>query len=114
MAGILRSFDYAAGMAARDSRFAAGGLGEARATTLLSEFHRTAERGFLAGYEEGRGSPLAEREHRLIAAFILEKAAYEIAYEAANRPDWIELPLKGFEQFVAQIIPQAPEGPDGA
>jgi maltose alpha-D-glucosyltransferase/alpha-amylase len=113
VAGILRSFDYAAGMAARDSRFAAGGLGEARAATLLAEFHRTAERSFLAGCEEGRGSPLTEREHHLITAFMLEKAAYEIAYEAANRPDWIDLPLTGFEQLVARIIPQALEDHDG-
>jgi hypothetical protein len=27
--------------------------------------------------------------------FILEKALYEIAYELANRPDWVAIPLRG-------------------
>jgi predicted trehalose synthase len=30
----------------------------------------------------------------LIAAFELEKAAYELEYELANRPDWVEIPLR--------------------
>ena len=114
VAGILRSFDYAAGMAAHDSRIAAGGLGEGRQSALLAEFRQVAERTFLAGYEEGRGAPLHEAEHRLISAFTLEKAAYEIAYEAANRPDWIDLPLSGFEHLLQRLIPQAPEVRDGA
>lgn len=105
VAGILRSFDYAAGMAARDSRIAAGGLGEARSAALLAEFRETARRAFLSGYEGGRGRQLDADDHQLIMAFTLEKAAYEISYEAANRPDWIELPLTGFEQLVAQLIP---------
>ena len=114
VSGILRSFDYAAGMAARDSRFAAGGVGEARATELLGAFRRAGEHSFIAGYEEGRGRTLSATERHLIDAFTLEKAAYEIAYEAANRPDWIELPLAGFEQLAARLTTPAPEDPDGA
>jgi maltose alpha-D-glucosyltransferase/alpha-amylase len=114
VAGILRSFDYAAGIAARDSRIAAGGLGEARASALLHEFRATAEERFLAGYEKGRGEALNEKERQLLAAFTLEKAAYEIAYEAANRPDWIELPLSGFETLIERMVPSANEGLDGA
>ena len=38
---------------------------------------------------------------RLLALFLLEKALYEIAYEAANRPDWVWLPMLGLERLVA-------------
>ena len=33
--------------------------------------------------------------HRALAAFELEKAAYEVVYEANNRPAWIAIPLRG-------------------
>ena len=32
---------------------------------------------------------------RRTAAFLIEKALYELRYEAANRPDWIAIPLRG-------------------
>ena len=32
---------------------------------------------------------------RLLALFMLEKALYEISYEAANRPDWLAIPVNG-------------------
>ena len=32
---------------------------------------------------------------RLLDLFTLEKALYEIAYEAANRPAWLGIPIKG-------------------
>ena len=32
---------------------------------------------------------------RLLDLFLLEKALYEICYEAANRPHWVRIPLKG-------------------
>ena len=35
------------------------------------------------------------RRWDLLDLFLLEKALYEICYEAANRPSWIEIPLKG-------------------
>jgi maltose alpha-D-glucosyltransferase/alpha-amylase len=31
----------------------------------------------------------------LLQLFLLDKAAYEIAYEAANRPGWLGVPLQG-------------------
>jgi len=32
---------------------------------------------------------------RLLDLFLLEKACYELRYEAANRPDWLGIPIKG-------------------
>jgi len=31
----------------------------------------------------------------LLQLFIVEKAAYEICYELENRPDWVDVPLRG-------------------
>jgi maltose alpha-D-glucosyltransferase/alpha-amylase len=31
----------------------------------------------------------------VIRFFMLEKALYEVAYELANRPDWVAIPLRG-------------------
>ena len=104
VAGELRSFDYAAAIAARESRIASGGLGEARAAALLDEFRQVAQTRFLRGYEEGRGRRLSACETRVLLVFALEKAAYEISYEAANRPDWIEIPLAGLESLLARLL----------
>ena len=34
----------------------------------------------------------------MLDLFLLEKAAYEIRYEAANRPAWIGIPLRAFKR----------------
>ena len=31
----------------------------------------------------------------LLRTFLLQKAAYEVTYELANRPAWIDIPLAG-------------------
>jgi trehalose synthase-fused probable maltokinase len=76
VAGMLRSLDYASRMAARDSGLDADAwLARARAA-------------FLEGYG-GIGS----EQRGLLDAFELEKACYEVRYEANNRPDWLWLPI---------------------
>jgi maltokinase len=82
VAGMLRSLDYAARTAERDQGLdAAGWLSEARDA-------------FLGAY--GR---IGETEDALLAAFELEKACYEVRYEAANRPAWLWLPLAAVERL---------------
>jgi maltose alpha-D-glucosyltransferase/alpha-amylase len=36
----------------------------------------------------------------LIEISVLEKALYKICYEAANRPDWIHIPLAGIVEII--------------
>ncbi len=38
-------------------------------------------------------------ETPLLDAFELEKACYEVRYEASNRPDWLWLPLAALERM---------------
>jgi maltose alpha-D-glucosyltransferase/alpha-amylase len=60
---------------------------------------------FLAAYREGTADcptiPADDEEFdQLLALFSLEKALYEISYEAANRPDWLQIPVKGIIQLI--------------
>ncbi|WP_084544754.1 MULTISPECIES: maltose alpha-D-glucosyltransferase [Derxia] len=40
----------------------------------------------------------------LLDLFLLEKAGYEICYEAANRPDWLAIPLRGFAAIADDVL----------
>ena len=40
-------------------------------------------------------------EQAALELFSLEKAAYEIAYEAENRPSWLAVPLHGLHGLVS-------------
>ncbi|MBV9990545.1 MAG: maltose alpha-D-glucosyltransferase [Alphaproteobacteria bacterium] len=103
VAGMLRSFDYVGAVVQRNDRIVGTSQSAERATTLLDEFGRTARAAFLEGYAQGRGRPLDAREERVLAVFALEKAAYEIVYEANNRPDWIDVPASGFARLAAAL-----------
>ena len=79
VAGMLRSLDYAARTAARSSGLdPEPWLADARSV-------------FLDGY--------GPADAALLAAFELEKACYEVRYEAGNRPDWLWLPLAAVERL---------------
>jgi trehalose synthase-fused probable maltokinase len=83
VAGMLRSFDYAARTAER---------GEPAFEP--EAWLRDARAAFLAAYGGIGESPL-------LAAFELEKACYELRYEANYRPEWVWLPLGAVERLVA-------------
>ncbi len=99
VAGMIRSFDYAAVAAVRqlaETRAAA----EPRMTELAETWRQRAVDGFRAAYRKTmRGCPAfpaSKRQARdLTAFFILEKAVYEVFYELANRPSWVDIPLQG-------------------
>jgi maltose alpha-D-glucosyltransferase/alpha-amylase len=109
VAGMIRSFDYAASITERERKLASGTPGDVRATTLLRDFRTLAEAAFLEGYAEGRGSPLSPTEQLLIDAFAIEKAAYEITYEIANRPDWVGVPVRGLVSRLDKIPAKSAE-----
>jgi maltose alpha-D-glucosyltransferase/alpha-amylase len=97
VAGMVRSFSYAAQSAAL--RRQAGGT-EPAAAEKLAQWEREARHHFLEGYAKsaaGLASVPAEGQSfgALLELFLIEKALYELRYEAANRPDWIAIPLRG-------------------
>ncbi len=85
VAGMLRSLDYAA----RTSELTAS---EFDADGWLRE----ARNAFVAAY-----GAIGPSEMGLLEAFELEKACYEVRYEANNRPDWLWLPLAAIERLAA-------------
>jgi maltose alpha-D-glucosyltransferase/alpha-amylase len=99
VAGVLRSFDYAAQSALRRVVSTVGGGAEMLAEQAIS-WRDHAARAFFEAYREtvdGLPSYPQDKKHERdwLNFFLLEKACYELRYEAMNRPDWLELPIKG-------------------
>jgi maltose alpha-D-glucosyltransferase/alpha-amylase len=104
VAGMLRSFDYAAATATR-ALSARAGLDVENLAVAAREWRQTSEAAFLDAYlETAAGVPGVpqdrEQARHLIRLFMLEKAFYELSYEAANRPAWIGIPLAGALQLL--------------
>jgi maltokinase len=89
VAGMLRSFEYAARHLLLD---------HPSPTTPAPRAAEWAERNraeFLAGYSAGGGGIRGD-DAVLLRALELSKAAYEVVYEARNRPSWLPIPLAAF------------------
>ena len=87
VAGMLRSFDYAAHQAE------SGDLPPAQARAWGQAWAARCREDFCLGYADVHGQD--PRDHpALLVALELDKALYEVVYEARNRPDWIDVPLR--------------------
>ena len=97
--GMLRSFDYAAGAAL----FEAAGDRPADLERLAPHaraWPAWTSAAFLRHYlATAAGAPFLPGEpahlDRLLGAFLLDKALYELLYELNNRPGWIRIPVRG-------------------
>ena len=111
VAGMLRSFAYAASTLATEERKSNG---------VSPELDRRAERwehdvrgAYLRGYLH---EPLphylpAARENidALLSLFETEKVFYELAYELNNRPDWVWIPVHGITRLLSTHATHAAE-----
>jgi maltose alpha-D-glucosyltransferase/alpha-amylase len=96
VAGMLRSFSYAHGAVQKGER-AQPSL--EKLTPGLADWEKKTRRAFLEAYmaaAAGSGLYHSLADVRgLLALAELEKLLYELRYEMANRPDWVDIPLSG-------------------
>jgi maltokinase len=97
VAGMLRSFDYAAFHllpgSSSDDRDRDDDRQRAARATEWSNRNREA---FCAGYAEIGEDP--REQSVLLRALELDKAVYEVRYEHHNRPDWAAIPLAAIQR----------------
>ncbi|MBW9117389.1 maltose alpha-D-glucosyltransferase [Rhizobium cauense] len=106
-AGLLRSLDYLSATAMLEND-AISDHHDTRRREVIAKFGSSAEKAFLHSYARALSAapdlPSSQEEiGRVLDVFLLEKAAYEIAYEARNRPKWLPIPLNGFTRILARL-----------
>jgi maltose alpha-D-glucosyltransferase/alpha-amylase len=110
VAGMLRSFEYAAAAGLRQMADIPASLRPV-AERCAAQWRLTASDAFMTGYlAEAAGCPSLpaqpEATRRLIDLFTLEKALYEIEYELANRPGWVVIPMNGVLDLIGANPPR--------
>jgi maltokinase len=92
VAGMLRSFEYAA------RHQLIGRTDQAALSDAARDWVRRNKAEFCVGYAEGGGlDPVANQV--LLRALQLDKAVYEVLYEARHRPSWLPIPLDSLAEF---------------
>jgi predicted trehalose synthase len=99
VAGMLRSFSYAAAIALDEATGDRPG-DRVRAAAHMSRWERETAGAFLTAYARAaRGASSYPSDPvdvaRLTDLFVLEKALYEVRYELGSRPDWVRIPIAG-------------------
>ncbi|MFC2150075.1 maltose alpha-D-glucosyltransferase [Calditrichota bacterium] len=110
VAGMLRSFHYAAETAMRQrlERHSASEAEVAALSNWKEIWYGTVCRDFLQAYFNQTRDKLYtdlsdEQIESLLNAYKLDKALYELAYELNNRPAWVGVPLRGIISILQDI-----------
>jgi maltose alpha-D-glucosyltransferase / alpha-amylase len=100
VAGMVRSFSYAAQSALAQFLVVHQLDSEINVSTWARLWENAAAAEFLRSYRTAISAdpcllPPPERAQALFAAYVLEKALYELLYELNNRPAWLHIPVAG-------------------
>ncbi|RZU38990.1 maltose alpha-D-glucosyltransferase/alpha-amylase [Edaphobacter modestus] len=98
VAGMLRSFSYVA---------AAFAHVHPEAASWINSWERSVHEIYLDTYISNLRLPLTGATQAMLAAYLLEKALYELQYELNHRPDWLMIPLQGILQLIAEAPPSS-------
>ncbi len=101
VAGQVRSFHYAAQVSLREW----GTEVDEELMALADAWEHRNRVSFVAGYLGAPGAgavlPAVDADRRLVqVAFELDKAVYEVGYEQAHRPDWVDIPLAAIHRLL--------------
>jgi maltokinase len=99
VAGMLRSFDYAAHSVVTPEQ-----ADQMQDRAMLAWVRRNRE-AFLAGYAGAGGVDVTSTSggDAVLRAYELDKAVYEVVYETQNRPGWIGIPLGAVQRLAADL-----------
>ena len=106
VAGMLRSFNYAAHHGLLESRTIRP-IDQVTLETYADLWSTRASQIFLGAYlDKIAGSGLVPKEQEdleaLLRSFLIHKALYELRYELNNRPNWVPIPLRGLLSLVRE------------
>ena len=95
VAGMLRSFDYAAHAVIDD--FNADEQANRQIAFRAKEWLERNQTAYLRGYTDNSGKTdgngLSTHQQTILQDYIADKAVYEAVYETRNRPTWLPIPL---------------------
>ena len=94
VAGMLRSFDYAA------RHLLADHPQDAQYEYRANEWASRNRDAFCVGYARAGGVD-PRSQTALLRAFETDKAVYEVMYEARNRPTWLHIPMAAIRRLAA-------------
>ncbi len=84
VAGMVRSLAYAS-----------AGQADSRPNKPAGSWLQSAQEAFLRAY--AGGAPQLARTPEILAAYVADKAVYEVVYETRNRPTWVDIPMAAIQ-----------------
>jgi maltose alpha-D-glucosyltransferase/alpha-amylase len=109
VAGLLRSLDYVVATIKDRKKVGAASLSNDRTEGFLDRFRSMATKAFMKAYLTAVEDRAVNKQ--LLNLLLIEKAAYEINYEAASRPAWLPVPLAGLAALTQNIFDSERGGP---
>jgi trehalose synthase-fused probable maltokinase len=110
VAGMLRSFHYAAFVSLSEGSLSGGGARNSQALEAwANRWWEWMSGCFLRAYLQTSGRacyiPRSRNDlSQLLDFHLLEKAVYELYYELNNRPAWVGIPLRGIAAILASNV----------